>query len=134
VHLCICLTTTNWYNGAQSFVRSHRLRSYSRILQNFMEPESSLPYSQEPSAGTNLELVQCCPYNPTLILLDSFKYRSLSSSVGIATGYGLDGRGVGVRVPRISSSPNRPDRPWGPLNLLSNGYRELSPRSKAAGA
>jgi hypothetical protein len=32
---------------------------------------------------------------------------------GIATGYGLDDRGVGVRVPvgsRIVSSPNRPDR------------------------
>jgi hypothetical protein len=34
------------------------------------------------------------------------------SSVGIATGYGLDDRGVGVRVPvgsRIFSSPRRPD-------------------------
>jgi hypothetical protein len=32
--------------------------------------------------------------------------------VGIATSYGLDDRGVGVRVPvrsRIFSSPNRPD-------------------------
>jgi hypothetical protein len=34
------------------------------------------------------------------------------SSVGIATGYGLDGRGVGVRVRvgvRFFSSPRRPD-------------------------
>jgi hypothetical protein len=48
-----------------------------------------------------------------------------NSSVGIATGYGLDNRGVGVRVPigsRIFSSPNRPDQLWGPPNLLSSGY------------
>jgi hypothetical protein len=44
---------------------------------------------------------------------------SRDSVVGIATAYGLDGRGVGVRVPvgsRIFSSPLRPDRP----SLLSN--------------
>jgi hypothetical protein len=42
---------------------------------------------------------------------------SPDSSVGIATGYGLDDRRVGVRVPvrsRISSAPRRPDRLWGP--------------------
>jgi hypothetical protein len=43
----------------------------------------------------------------------------------MATGYGLDDRGVGVRVPvgsRIFSYPLHPDRLWGPPNLLSNGY------------
>jgi hypothetical protein len=38
---------------------------------------------------------------------------SRDSAVGIAASYGLDDRGVGVRVPvgsRIFSSPNRPDR------------------------
>jgi hypothetical protein len=52
---------------------------------------------------------------------------SRDSVVGIATGYGLDERGVGVRVPvgsRIFSSPRRPDRLWGPPSFLSNGYRE----------
>jgi hypothetical protein len=51
---------------------------------------------------------------------------SRDSSDGIATGYWLNGRGVGVRVPagsRIFSSPHRPDRLRGPPNLLSNGYR-----------
>jgi hypothetical protein len=53
---------------------------------------------------------------------------SQDSAVGIATGYGLDDRGVGVRVPvesRIFSSPRRRDRLWGPPSLLSNGYRGL---------
>jgi hypothetical protein len=61
---------------------------------------------------------------------------SRDSTVGIATGYGLDGQGVGVQVPvgsRIFSSPRRPDRFWGPFNLLSNGYWELFPRGKMAG-
>jgi hypothetical protein len=43
---------------------------------------------------------------------------------GIATGYELDDRGIGVRVPigsRIFSSPRRPNRLWGQPNLLSNG-------------
>jgi hypothetical protein len=46
---------------------------------------------------------------------------SRDSSVGIATGYGLDYRRVGIRVPvgsRIFSSPPSPDWLWGPPNLL----------------
>jgi hypothetical protein len=50
---------------------------------------------------------------------------------GIATGYGLDDRGVGLRVPvrsRILSSPRRPHWMWGPPSLLHNGYLGLFPR------
>jgi hypothetical protein len=70
------------------------------------------------------------------------RYRELpgvkiAHSVGIATGYRMDDRGVGVRVPlgpRIFSSPRCPDRLWGPPNLLSNGYRgALSPGVKRPG-
>jgi hypothetical protein len=51
--------------------------------------------------------------------------------VGIETGYGLDDRGVEVRVAVgsiIFSSPRRPDWLWDPLDLLFNGYRGLFTR------
>jgi hypothetical protein len=57
-------------------------------------------------------------------------YNGRDSAVGRATGYGLDDRGVGVRVPlgsRIFSLPRRPDRLWVPPSLLSNGYWGLFP-------
>jgi hypothetical protein len=50
--------------------------------------------------------------------------RSRDSVVRIATGYGLDDRGVAVRVPvesRIFSMLSRP-------SFLSNGYGGLFPR------
>jgi hypothetical protein len=53
------------------------------------------------------------------------------SAVGIATGYGLDEGGVGVRVPvgaKFFSSPRRPHRIGGPSSLLSNGHRGRFPR------
>jgi hypothetical protein len=44
------------------------------------------------------------------------------SSVGIATGYGMDGRGHRIPVGGENFRPH-PDRPWGPPSLLYNGYR-----------
>jgi hypothetical protein len=56
---------------------------------------------------------------------------------GKATGYGLDDRGVGVRVPvgsRIFSSPRGPVRLWSRPNLLSDGeLGVLSPGIKRPG-
>jgi hypothetical protein len=65
--------------------------------------------------STCCKVQQICAFNCPLV-------------VGRATGYGLDDRGVEVRVPagsRIISSPSRPYRFWGPPSLLSNGYRRL---------
>ena len=43
------------------------------------------------------------------------------SSVGIATRYGLEGPGIESRWGEIFHT--YPDRQWGPLSLLYNGYR-----------
>jgi hypothetical protein len=43
------------------------------------------------------------------------------SSVGIVTGYGLDGPGIGIRLGRDFPRLSRPA--LGPPSLLYNGYR-----------
>jgi hypothetical protein len=60
-------------------------------------------------------------------------FRSLNTVVGIATGYGLDDRGVRVWVPvgsKIFSSPRRSDRLRGSPNKLSSWYLGLFPGVK----
>jgi hypothetical protein len=53
------------------------------------------------------------------------------SSVGIATGYGLDGPGIESRWGEIFRTC--PDRPWGPPSLLYNEYRVLPGSRKRPG-
>jgi hypothetical protein len=47
---------------------------------------------------------------------------------GVATGYGMDGRGVAVRIPvkSIFSSPRRPYRLCSPSSLLLKEFHQLS--------
>jgi hypothetical protein len=62
---------------------------------------------------------------------------SRHSAVGIATGYRLDDRGVGVRVPvgsRLFSSPRQADRFLGPPNLLPMGTGGSFAGGKAVGS
>jgi hypothetical protein len=47
------------------------------------------------------------------------------SSVGVATGYGLDGPGIESRWGGGEILRTFPDLPWGPPSLLYNGYRVL---------
>jgi hypothetical protein len=56
-------------HGAEPFLRSRQLCSYLRTSQHFMEPECSLPCSQEPSTGPCPEPDQSNPYHPILSLL-----------------------------------------------------------------
>jgi hypothetical protein len=56
-----------------------------------------------------------------------YMFRSCDSSVGTATGYGLHCPGLTPSRARFVSSPQSPDRFWGPLSLLSNGQRGRFP-------
>jgi hypothetical protein len=86
----------------------------------------------------NVQVLKCCIQLRSMV--SPWRYFccwSRDSVVGIATGYGVDDRGVGVRVPvgsRIFSSLRRLDRLWCPLHLLSNGYRGSFPGGKVAGS
>jgi hypothetical protein len=53
---------------AGPFLGSRQLCSYSRTSQHFMEPEGSLPCSQEPSSGPYPEPDQSNPYHNILSL------------------------------------------------------------------
>jgi hypothetical protein len=78
---------------------------------------------------------------PTWLLETSVSHEaqimSRDSSVGIATGCGMEDRGVGVRDmvgSRMLPSPCRPHRLWDPSNPISNGYGgALSPGVKRQG-
>jgi hypothetical protein len=58
--------TVSLTHGAEPFLRSCQLCSYSRTSQYFMEPEGSLPCSQEPTTGPHPEPDQSNPYHPIL--------------------------------------------------------------------
>jgi hypothetical protein len=79
----------------------------------------------------SLKTSQYCIGRLSLFFIGSIHNGGRDSSVGIATGYGLDGLGIESRWGRDFS--HSPDRPWGPPSLLYNGYR-VFPGGKAAGA
>jgi hypothetical protein len=62
-----CLTLLT--HGAEAFLRSRQFCSSSRIFQHFIEPESLLPCSQEPSTGPYPESDQSNPYHVVLAIV-----------------------------------------------------------------
>jgi hypothetical protein len=92
--------------------------------QYFSKTSDYTMYEAFQLSGNIDDIFHFCTHNFT-------KLSSRDSSVGIATAYGLDDGGVGVRVPvglRIFSSPRCSDRLGGPPSLPSNGYRGLFAR------
>ena len=73
-------------------------------------------YSNKIALGGNIAAALLC-YSTT-------GHSGPGSSVGIATGYGLDGSGSNPGGGEIFRTC--PDRPWGPPSLQYNGYRGLS--------
>jgi hypothetical protein len=59
---------TNQLCGAEYHSRGYKLCSYSVVSQHFMEPEGSLPRSQELSTCTYPEPDQLSPHHPVLSL------------------------------------------------------------------
>jgi hypothetical protein len=61
---CMCWKRTNWLYGADHYWRDYNLCSHSRTFQDFMEPEGSIPLSQEVSTGPYREPVHSIPPYP----------------------------------------------------------------------
>jgi hypothetical protein len=95
----------------------------SRLIGNLY---TYLPNYMVPNPTRQLSLYHREKYL-TIFHFISF-HTSRDSAVGIATGYGLDSRRLGVRVPagpRFFFLPRSPGRFWGPPSPLSNRYRGL---------
>jgi hypothetical protein len=122
----------NFYQTTRRYICSQHVRytvrnfpAYSPDCRNRTRKQALTPVAFTQGDVTQLRAV-CSRVRLAHLTLNGVFIR-----VGIATGYGLDDRGVRVRVPvglRTFSSPRRPDRLWSPTNLLYNGYQGLFPR------
>jgi hypothetical protein len=87
------------------------------------------------SVGTKFHVVLHVSLADLTILIPKFRSKavkallnfvlSLDSSVHIVTGYGLDDPGFIPENATFFSSPQLPDRLWGPPSLLSERYFSL---------
>jgi hypothetical protein len=96
-------------SGPYTSLRFLRLMSRDKV---HLHPQQSHYCQQKPIAKVlHIQETHSLP----------FRSSGPGSSVGTATGYGLDGPGIESRWGRIFRTC--PGRPWGPPSLLYNGYR-----------
>jgi hypothetical protein len=76
----------NSIHGGEPFFRSRQLCSHSRTSQHFMEPEGSLPYSQEPYTSPYPEPDISSPYHPHPISLRFILILSTQLRLGLRSG------------------------------------------------
>jgi hypothetical protein len=73
-------------HGAESSSRSQQSLSCSRITKQFMEPNGSLPCSQEPASDPYHKPDESSPYLPILFLRDESQL-SLYLRLGLSSGH-----------------------------------------------
>jgi hypothetical protein len=78
------MSTRSLSHGAEPFFRNCQLCSHSRTSQHFIEPEGSVPCSQEPSTGSCLEPHQSNSYHS--ISLTSILILSIHLRLGLPSG------------------------------------------------
>jgi hypothetical protein len=103
-------------------LQGRKIRERGTSVCRWLQTESSVENTQVAIHKIHITFIILREYLLRVIL-----NQSRDSSVGIATGYGMNDRVVGVRVSvgsRIFSSPRRPDWIWGSPNLPSNRYRK----------
>jgi hypothetical protein len=93
---------------------SVRLATVCRTLKDVFEKQNNVINQIQQKTNTNINKNIRLPQ---IFLLERSRYTSVST----ATGCGLDDRGsITDRDKRFFSAPQRPDRFWGPPNLISN--------------
>jgi hypothetical protein len=120
---------TKKLHGAEPFLRSRQLRSYSRISQHFMEPEGSVGCSQGPSTSPYPKPDQSSPYHPILSLLRDVKW--VPCHHGLARPQVADG-GDGLQIWRISANilnkqSRTADKVWSSRLGFGRGANKSSP-------
>jgi hypothetical protein len=87
----------------------------TEIYPTFKISNCSTNTASVPSIIMNRRIDVCLSFTKLILLIYADCIRSRDSAVGIATGYRLDDREIGVQVTvgsRNFSSPCRPDRLW----------------------
>ena len=88
--------------------------------QNQTQPKYRFPLLHTLTSSSPSRLPSSFPQNFTLFSAYPYQKGGAGRSVGIATGYGLDGPGIEFWWGEIFRTC--PDRPWGPPSLLYKGY------------